>query len=120
VTRDRRRGAPNREAVRREVEDLLDRARDQGLIDDALAASLRELAASEPGAEAPEPSLAEAARQRRLARGREEHQRRQAAEAELRKRRAQHAGEDRARRERLARQRAEAVGAIAALLTTWT
>jgi hypothetical protein len=79
-----------------------------------VAASLRELAANEPAAEAPEPSLAETARQRRLARRRGE-QRREGAEAELRKRREQHAEEDRARRERLAHQRAEAVGAIAAL-----
>lgn len=114
MTRDRRRGAPDREAVRREVEGLLGRARDQGLIDDALAASLQALAADEPAA-AEEPSLAESARQRRLARRREEDDRREAAEAELRRRREQQAEEDRTRRERLAHQRAAAVGAIAAL-----
>ena len=115
MTRDRRRGPPNREAVRREVEDLLDRARDQGLIDDALAGSLRALAASEPAAEAPEPSLA-----RRRGSGAWRAAAKSSSDGRRRRRSCASGAsstprEDRARRERLARQRAESVGAIAAL-----
>ncbi len=69
----------------------------------------------EPTAEAKKASLARSARQKRLARRRDEEQHREAAETELRKRRAQHADEDHARRDRVARERAGAIGALAAL-----
>ena len=101
--------------MRREVEGLLERARERGLIDDALGEALRALGAEEPAAGAQAASLAESSRQRRLARQREEEQRRSAAEGELRLGREQRENQERARRERLARERDAAIDAIAAL-----